>query len=83
MKISALAAIAGFATIAAIGLTATAQAQSIYGQDYSYHQGYTNNNGSYVQPHYQTNPNGSAYDNWSTQGNTNPITGQRGTHRAW
>lgn len=41
-------------------------------------QGYTNHNGTYVQPHMQTNPNGTINDNWSTRGNTNPYTGQPG-----
>jgi len=41
-------------------------------------QGYTNQNGSYVQPHMQTNPNNTTIDNWSTRGNTNPYTGQPG-----
>lgn len=36
-------------------------------------------NGTYVQGHYQTNPNGSKADNWSTQGNVNPYTGKEGT----
>jgi len=41
--------------------------------------GYTTKNGTYVQPHMQTNPNGTRSDNWSTKGNTNPYTGQPGT----
>ena len=44
----------------------------------SYHQGYMNPNGVYVQPHYQTMPNNTTSDNWSTQGNVNPYTGQPG-----
>ena len=32
--------------------------------------------GTYVQPHYQTNPNNSQLDNYSTRGNLNPYTGQ-------
>ena len=44
-----------------------------------YHQGYTNH-GTYVQPHYQSAPNTTQYDNWSTRGNINPYTGQMG-HR--
>src|SRR5438552_3521319 len=32
--------------------------------------------GTYVAPHYQTNPNHNPYDNWSTKGNYNPFTGQ-------
>jgi hypothetical protein len=41
--------------------------------------GYTTPRGSYVQPHYQTNPNGTQYDNYGTRGNVNPYTGSTGT----
>jgi len=41
--------------------------------------GYTRNNGTYVQPHQQTNPNNTQLDNYGTRGNTNPYTGQPGT----
>lgn len=41
--------------------------------------GYTNNRGTYVQPHQQTNPNSTQYDNYSTRGNYNPNTGSYGT----
>ncbi len=42
--------------------------------------GYTNpNTGNYVQPHQQTNPNGTQYDNYGTRGNFNPSNGQTGT----
>jgi opacity protein-like surface antigen len=50
-----------------------------FAQWYHYNQGYTTLNGTYVQPHYQTNPNYTTQDNWSHQGNTNPFTGQPGT----
>jgi hypothetical protein len=42
-------------------------------------RGYVTENGTYVAPHYQTNPNGTTSDNYSTQGNINPYTGQTGT----
>jgi hypothetical protein len=47
----------------------------------NYHsvRGHTTKNGTYVAPHYQTNPNDTKSDNWSTKGNVNPITGQPGT----
>ncbi|MEI8396673.1 MAG: hypothetical protein WCF85_18220 [Rhodospirillaceae bacterium] len=45
--------------------------------------GYTRQNGTYVEPHMQTNPNNSALDNWSTKGNSNPYTGQPGTHNPY
>lgn len=40
---------------------------------------YVTQNGTYVQGHMQTNPDGNPYNNWSTQGNVNPYTGQMGT----
>jgi hypothetical protein len=42
-------------------------------------QGYTTHNGTYVAPHYQTNPNNTQMDNYGTRGNVNPYTGQIGT----
>jgi hypothetical protein len=44
-----------------------------------YTSGYTRENGTAVQPHYQTNPNSSTSDNYGTRGNYNPYTGQTGT----
>lgn len=41
--------------------------------------GYTRQDGTYVAPHMQTNPNSTRNDNWSTRGNINPYTGQYGT----
>lgn len=41
--------------------------------------GHFRKDGTYVPPHYRTNPNRNAHDNWSTRGNTNPYTGERGT----
>lgn len=41
--------------------------------------GYFRPNGTYVQPHDRTPPNGTTLDNWSTRGNVNPYTGQLGT----
>lgn len=41
--------------------------------------GYTRKDGTYVQPHQQTNPNSTKLDNWSTKGNVNPYTGKEGT----
>ena len=42
-------------------------------------QGHTTKNGTYVQPHRQTNPNNTKQDNWSSKGNVNPDTGKQGT----
>lgn len=44
-----------------------------------YVQPHITNQGTYVQPHYQTNPNTTQMDNYSTRGNINPYTGQMGT----
>lgn len=41
--------------------------------------GYTRSDGTYVQPHYRSNPDGNIYNNWSTKGNYNPYTGKPGT----
>ncbi|MDH7640453.1 hypothetical protein [Sphingomonas oryzagri] len=42
-------------------------------------RGYTRSDGTYVAPHMQTNPNGNAFDNWSSRPNVNPYTGREGT----
>lgn len=42
-------------------------------------RGYFRSNGTYVQPHYRSAPDGSFYNNWSTYGNVNPYTGEVGT----
>lgn len=42
-------------------------------------KGYFRSSGTFVQPHYRSNPNSSIFDNWSTKGNTNPYTGKSGT----
>ena len=43
-----------------------------------YVNGYVRRDGTYVQPHYRSTPNNTAVDNYGTQGNTNPYTGQAG-----
>jgi hypothetical protein len=45
----------------------------------NYRQGYMRKDGVYVQPSYQSAPNNTRLDNYSTQGNINPYTGQAGT----
>jgi hypothetical protein len=44
-----------------------------------YVKGYTKSNGTYVAPHYRSNPDGIFSNNWSTKGNVNPYTGEIGT----
>ena len=45
----------------------------------TYVKGYTKKDGTYVQPHYRSDPNSNKQDNFSTRGNTNPYTGKQGT----
>jgi hypothetical protein len=40
---------------------------------------YVRSDGTYVQGHYRTAPDGNPFNNYSTQGNVNPYTGQPGT----
>jgi hypothetical protein len=87
MKITAIASVALL-----IASAATASAQPNFGAMISqpnfwsgsnpnshYVQPYTTNRGTYVAPHYQTNPNSTQYDNYGTRGNYNPYTGTFGT----
>src|SRR6266700_8053539 len=41
-------------------------------------RGYIRRDGTYVAPSHRTEPNTHRYDNYNSQGNTNPYTGQRG-----
>ena len=45
----------------------------------TYVKGYTKSDGTYVQGHYRSSPNAQKFDNYSSQGQTNPYTGQKGT----
>jgi hypothetical protein len=40
---------------------------------------YTKKDGTYVQSHYRSSPDGNFQNNWSTKGNVNPHTGMAGT----
>jgi hypothetical protein len=64
--------IAGVALALTVAGSAAAQGDHLV-------RGYTKADGTYVAPHYQTNPNATRADNYSTQGNVNPYTGQPGT----
>ena len=46
-------------------------------------RGYFRSDGTYVRPHYRSNPDGNPWNNWSTIGNVNPYTGQRGYKRPY
>jgi len=51
-----------------------------YSQAYdTYVNGYTSNNGTYVQPYYRTAPDSNRFNNYSSQGNVNPYNGRIGT----
>ena len=41
-------------------------------------RGYVRRDGTYVAPSHRTEPNQFRFDNYSSQGNTNPYTGQPG-----
>lgn len=43
-----------------------------------YVRGYTRKDGTYVEPHHRTNPNSRRDDNYSSKGNQNPYTNERG-----
>ena len=42
---------------------------------------YFRSNGTFVQGHYRSDPDGSRYNNWSYNGNVNPYTGKQGYSR--
>lgn len=44
-------------------------------------KGYLKQDGTYVQPHYRSSPNTTKYDNYSSQDNVNPHTGEKGSQR--
>ncbi len=45
-------------------------------------KGHGKKDGTYVQPHRATNPNGTQKDNWTSKPNVNPYTGKQGTKEA-
>jgi len=51
--------------------------------NYNYHwvRPYDRRNGTHVPGHYQTDPNRTKCDNYSTDGNVNPHTGRPGTKK--
>jgi hypothetical protein len=44
-------------------------------------RGYTRKDGTYVAPHVRSSPNQHRFDNYSSQGNSNPYTSQKGYDR--
>jgi hypothetical protein len=61
-----------------IALLIALPANVVSGGDVSV-RGYFRSNGTYVQPHYRSAPDGNPYNNWSFPGNTNPYTGKTAT----
>jgi hypothetical protein len=59
-------------------LAAALLASSAFARDV-YVQPHVNRDGTYVQGHYRTAPDSTPFNNYSTQGNVNPYTGQSGT----
>jgi len=66
-----------FASVSSVGFASLTAAPSLAG----YVKGYTRRDGTYVAPHYRSNPNGTKQDNYSTYGNANPYTGKKGTKK--
>jgi hypothetical protein len=67
-----------------VAFVAVASAQGIGSNPNDHYvSGYTNSHGTYVAPHYQTNPNGTTLDNYGTRGNYNPHTGTYGTRNPY
>lgn len=64
------------ATVALIASTGAVLADT-------YVNGYTRRDGTYVQPHYRTNPDNNRFNNYSSQGMTNPYTGRTGTTNSY
>lgn len=56
----------------------TGFAQTVNPHSHTVHA-YQKKNGTMVEQHKQTNPNGTLKDNYSSKGNTNPATGKTGT----
>lgn len=51
---------------------------SVSAQTQKYQKGYYKKNGTYVQGHYKTSPDRTNHNNYSTRGNRNPTTGNKG-----
>jgi len=62
----------------AYGHSYSTPSYAIPNSDIKYQSGYERN-GTYVAPSYHTAPNDTNTDNWSSAGNTNPLTGSQGT----
>lgn len=61
------------------GLFAASMSTAALSQGSVHVKGHTRSDGTYVPAHTRTAPNSSRTDNWSSQGNVNPRTGEAGT----
>lgn len=64
--------------IIASSITLMLTVSAAFGDEFVH--GYTRRDGTYVQPHMRSSPDGDPFNNYSTRGNVNPYTGQPGTH---
>ena len=67
---------------AVVFVAALACGSSAFAQGSVRVDGYTTKNGTYVAPHYRSAPDNTRSNNYGTQGNVNPYTGQQGTQPA-
>lgn len=63
--------------ITTLSLCVSLAASGIASAD-TYVNPYVRSDGTYVQGHMRSDPDGSRLNNWSTRGNVNPYTGQPG-----
>jgi hypothetical protein len=63
----------------ALCLLTFAAVSSAFADDYV--SGYVRRDGTYVQPHFRSEANNFRFDNYSSRGNSNPYTGERGYER--
>ena len=68
-------------TVLSLGVIAMLNSTVLASPSYAdvYVRGHQRGNGTWVEPHYRSNPDSSRSNNWSTYPNVNPHTGQRGT----
>lgn len=62
-----------------LAMVALALAMPAVAQKSNSVKGHVRKDGTYVAPHYRTNPDSSKLNNWSTESNVNPYTGKAGT----
>jgi hypothetical protein len=67
-----------FLIIVVVSILIPALVQAQWGRDTQV-RGYQRQDGTIVQPYHRTLPDNNQFNNYSTQGNINPWTGQRGT----